>query len=56
MCDLEDWIGEDKGIMKWPHTKIVDLRDFIGKLGTDIKTTSLGERILSDYKEQKAFS
>ena len=40
MCELPDWIGEDEGIKKWPHNRIVDLSDFIVKLGTDIKTTS----------------
>ena len=56
MYELQNWIGEDEGLRKWPHTRIVDLSAFIGKLGTDIKTTSLRERILSDYKEQKAYS
>ena len=40
-CELQDWIVEDEGIKKWRHTRIVDLKDSVGKLGMDNRTALL---------------
>ena len=52
--ELEDnWIGEEKGVEKWPPILQIQIAEFIltAEQGSD-----LGKRLLSDYKEGKAFS
>ena len=52
--ELEDnKIGEEKGVEKWPPILQIQIAEFIltAEQGSD-----LGKRLLSDYKEGKAFS
>ena len=52
--ELEDnWIAEEKGVEKWPPILQIQIAEFIltAEQGSD-----LGKRLLSDYKEGKAFS
>ena len=48
-----NWIGEEKGVEKWPPILQIQIAEFIltAEQGSD-----LGKRLLSDYKEGKAFS
>ena len=49
----DNWIGEEKGVEKWPPILQLQIAEFIltAEQGSD-----LGKRLLSDYKEGKAFS
>ena len=49
----DNWIGEEKGVEKWPPILQMQIAEFIltAEQGSD-----LGKRLLSDYKEGKAFS
>ena len=51
--DEKYWDGEELGITKWPPIYQLQIAEFIlsGKDGT-----TLGKRLLSDYKEGKAYS
>ena len=49
----DNWISEEKGVEKWPPILQMQIAEFIltAEQGSD-----LGKRLLSDYKEGKAFS
>lgn len=51
--DEKYWDGEERGITKWPPIYQLQIAEFIlsGKDGM-----TLGKRLLSDYKEGKAYS
>ena len=52
----DNWIGEEKGVEKWPPILSclqIQMAEFI--LTAD-QGSDLGKRLLSDYKEGKAFS
>ena len=49
----DNWIGEEKGVEKWPPILQIQIAEFIltAEQGSD-----LCKHLLSDYKEGKAFS
>ena len=49
----DNWISEEKGVEKWPLTLQMQIAEFIL---TAEQVSDLGKRLLSDYKEGKAFS
>ncbi|XP_033124665.1 uncharacterized protein LOC117122990 [Anneissia japonica] len=50
--DLTDWESEASSVSKWPPTMAIDIGNYI----SNIDDVSLGKRLMSDYKEQKAYS
>ena len=56
LTELDCWLNESEGLKKWPHTRIEDLSVFLKKMGTDTDTANMTDRLLSDYKDQKAYS
>jgi len=46
------WLGEEPGIKQWPPTMQFDIAQFLLKNGDQ----NLTKRLMSDYKEGKAFS
>ena len=49
----DNWISEEKGVEKWPLILQMQIAEFIL---TAEQVSDLGKRLLSDYKEGKAFS
>ena len=57
MYDLvEGWLNEETGKKHWPPCFIEDISFFLVKSERIYEKVSLAKRLLSDYKEQKAFS
>ena len=52
----EGWVGEEGGITQWPPVYLTDISDYLRRHEHDISTTSLRKRLLTDYKDQKAYS
>ena len=48
---LTGWIGEKEGMKMWPPTMYFDICNFLGKTAED-----MGQRLLQDYKEGKAYA
>ena len=53
---VDGWEGEETGRLKWPCTMMDDISVFLEKHDVVIGQASLHKRLLSDYKEGKAFS
>jgi len=51
----DGWLDEDQGMSLWPPTMIQDIAVFLDR-HSPARERSFTERLLSDYKEQKAFS
>ena len=49
------WLDEDQGMSLWPPTMIQDIAVFLDR-NSPARQHGFTERLLSDYKEQKAFS
>lgn len=49
------WLKEDEGIKFWPQTMFPDIAKFLFRDPAS-RTRPLNERLMSDYKEVKAFS
>lgn len=58
MSELKDgWLGESQGLICWPPTSIVELSNHLGRYDeANQPATSQKSRLLSDYKEGKAYS
>lgn len=50
------WIGEKEGMKLWPPTMIQDISVYLCNHDVEIEKVSLSKRLLTDYKEQKAYS
>lgn len=50
--DLKGWINEEQGLSSWPPTMAFD----IGKYLLSVDNVPLRNRLMSDYKEGKAYS
>lgn len=53
---LSDWVAEDESIQNWPPTMIQDIGIFLERLDPSRDKDSFSKRLLSEYKDQKAFS
>ena len=53
---IEGWENEEKGTANWPCVMIQDISVYLTKHDVKTKDASLTKRLLSDYKEQKAYS
>jgi len=48
------WLDEDQGMSLWPPTMIQDIAVFLDR-HAPVREHTFTQRLLSDYKEQKAF-
>ena len=52
----DGWQNEQSSLANWPPTLIQDISVYLNKHDTVTGKVSLTKRLLSDYKEQKAYS
>ena len=50
------WLSETNGIMHWPSTSMRYISNYLRKHEGVLQKVSLSKRLLSDYKDQKAYS
>ena len=53
LCDLNGWYNEENGMELWPPTMQFDIAEYLLERQ---ENKDLGKRLMSDYKEGKAFS
>ena len=52
----DKWLTEGNGLKLWPPVYLQDISDYLSLHNHDLETASLRERLLRDYKDQKAYS